>query len=404
MKAAAATLEHPIRKACDMSATEFEIVEESDELVEDETESDDLGLYETGASSLPYFGADFDAAGLVRRLDDGDILVPRFDPDESDGLTIEGFQRQRVWTSPRMEKFIESLLLGWPVPSIFLVVEPDGRYLVLDGQQRLTTLQTFYSGKHPDGRDFVLKDVASHLQGATFETLTPESKRRLNNTFIQAVVIEPVGDEGRDAVYRLFGRLNSGGVSLTAQEIRVALYRGLLVDFIRDLNHEASWRLLFGATHKKLKDHELVLRALAMSEVIAKIVHKWDDEQLRLTAYKPPMAQFLNNYLEHHNDLADIDQGALSNAFAAACKLLVEANGRDGLKFAGRLNAAHIDAVLGNLLFALTNGIPITASRVRDAIDVLRADEEYVDWVSRSTSHRDSVYGRLKAAHAALLG
>ncbi|MEC5180523.1 DUF262 domain-containing protein [Arthrobacter sp. CG_A4] len=387
--------------------TQTEFVENDnvpDVVVDDETEADDLGLYETAPSSLPYFGADFDVAGLVRRLDDNDILVPRFDPDESDDLTIEGFQRQRVWTTPRMEKFIESLLLGWPVPSIFLVVEPDGRYLVLDGQQRLTTLQSFYSGSHPDGRPFVLRDVSEHLHGATFETLSKESKRRLNNTFIQAVVIEPAGDEGRDAVYRLFGRLNSGGVSLTAQEIRVALYRGPLVDFIRELNHNSSWRLLFGAAHKKLKDHELVLRAVAMADVISQTAGEWDNEDMWLNAYKPPMAQFLNNFLESHGDLADFDRNALSSAFSTSCKLLVDANGRDGLKFAGRLNAAHIDAVLGTLIFAHQNGMKVTKDRVKETIATLRSDDAYIDWVSRSTSHRDSVYGRLRTAHSALLG
>lgn len=169
-----------------MSQVEFvETEEDPDELVEDESEADDLGLFETTPSSLPYFGADFDVAGLVRRLDEGDIVIPRFDPDESSGLTVEGFQRQRVWTTPRMEKFIESLLLGWPVPSIFLVVEPDGRYLVLDGQQRLTTLQNFYAGNQDDGRPFVLRDVAEpskapatrpFLPKASGASTTPSSK------------------------------------------------------------------------------------------------------------------------------------------------------------------------------------------------------------------------------------
>ncbi|GAA4378189.1 DUF262 domain-containing protein [Agromyces bauzanensis] len=388
-----------------MSEDEFvDDQDRTDPTVLDESETDDLGLFETEASSLPYFGADFDVAGLVRRLDDEDILIPRFDPDDSEDLTIEGFQRQRVWTAPRMEKFIESLLLGWPVPSIFLVVEPDGRYLVLDGQQRLTTLQSFYRGLHPDGRPFVLKDVAEHLQGATYETLSRESKRRLNNTFIQAVVIEPAGEDGRDAVYRLFGRLNSGGVSLTAQEIRVALYRGPLVELIRDLNHNAAWRHLFGAAHKKLKDHELVLRALAMAEVIARLDGRWDDEELRLRAYKPPMAQFLNNYLEEHGNLEGIDVDLVTTAFAESCRLLVEANGRDGLKFAGRLNAAHIDALLGTLVYAFSHGDTVGLDRVKRAIATLRNSAEYTDWVSRSTSHRDSVYGRLGSAYAALIG
>ncbi|MCT1449024.1 DUF262 domain-containing protein [Brevibacterium casei] len=387
-----------------MNQVEFvEAGEDPDELVTDESEADDAELFETTPSSLPYFGADFDVAGLVRRLNDGDIVIPRFDPDESTGLSVEGFQRQRVWTTSRMEKFIESLLLGWPVPSIFLVVEPDGRYLVLDGQQRLTTLQNFYAGKQHDGRDFVLHNVAEHLQEASYATLSLESRRRLNNTFIQAVVIEPAGDDGRDAVYRLFGRLNSGGVSLTAQEIRVALYRGPLTDLIRDLNHDSSWRLLFGTVHQKLKDHELILRALAMADVLDHILNRWNDAKQRLNAYKPPMAQFLNNYLDRNSDIPKGEQQKLSEAFSKACKLLVEANGKDGLKLSGRLNAAHIDAVLGTLIFAMTHKAEIDSNHVREAIANLREDSQYIDWVSRSTSHRDSVFGRLQSAYNALV-
>ncbi len=386
-----------------MTDTSFEADSASDDPVYDETEQDDSTLYETAPSSLPYFGADFDVAGLVRRLNEGDIVIPRFDPDESADLTIDGFQRQRVWTTARMEKFVESLLLGWPVPSIFLVVEPDGRYLVLDGQQRLTTLQSFYNGTHPDGRVFRLKDVVGSLEGATFETLTNESKRRLNNTFIQAVVIEPTED-GREAVYRLFGRLNSGGVTLTAQEIRVALYRGPLVDFIRDLNQGQYWRLLFGTAHKKLKDHELILRALAMANVIGKIRGRWNDQDLRLSAYKPPMAQFLNGFLDANGDLSEDDPAALTSAFEASCKALYGAFGRDGLRLAGRMNAAHIDSVLGALIYAHLNDIPPGEDDIKRGIAKLRADSQYQDWVSRSTSHRDSVFGRLKSASTALVG
>ena len=124
-------------------------VEQLADDVLDESLDDDEGWIDTGASSLTYFGADFDLSGLVRRLNEGDIVIPRFEPDEASGLSVEGFQRQRVWSAPRMEKFIESLLLGWPIPNIFLVVDPDQRSLVLDRQQRLTTLQAFYGGKFP---------------------------------------------------------------------------------------------------------------------------------------------------------------------------------------------------------------------------------------------------------------
>lgn len=375
--------------------------EEPDDLVDDESQQDDEGLVDIGESTLKYFGADFDIAGLVRRLTDGDIAVPRFDPDESEGSSLEGFQRKRVWTNSRMEKFIESLLLGWPVPSIFLVLDVDQRYLVLDGQQRLTSLRCFFEGRYPAGREFVLKDVAEHLQGATYAPLNTESKRRLNNTFIQATVVEPAGPEGHESVYRLFGRLNSGGVILTPQEIRVALYRGPIVDWLRKLNSDTSWRSLFGAPHLRLKDHELVLRVMAMREVIEKIDGHWLDGELRLSAYRPPMSEFLNKFLGNHRDLQGFDADGLQAAFSLACISLLRSVGQDGLKYAGRLNAAHVDAALGALTYlSYRDEMPQDDVVIR-GIRQLRDSDDYSLLVAGSTSHRESVYGRLSAAVAA---
>src|SRR5438270_12857802 len=67
------------------------------------------------------FGADYPVDSLITRLDEGDIVIPRFDPEESVDEGIEGFQRDFVWKKSQMDKFIESLLLGLPVPGIFLV-------------------------------------------------------------------------------------------------------------------------------------------------------------------------------------------------------------------------------------------------------------------------------------------
>ena len=87
------------------------------------------------AASLTYFGTDFDVHGLVRRLENDDITIPTFDPNQPTDSGIEGFQRRFVWRKPQMDRFIESLLLGYPVPGIFLVQQPNKRMLVLDGQQ-----------------------------------------------------------------------------------------------------------------------------------------------------------------------------------------------------------------------------------------------------------------------------
>lgn len=387
-----------------MSADEAPAVGDEAEEVVDESLEDDESLFHMHESALTYFGADFDVRGLVHRLNDGDIIIPRFDPDESEGASLAGFQRRRVWTKPRMEKFIESLLLGWPVPSIFLVLDSDQRYLVLDGQQRLTALQSFYDGHYPDGKEFRLVNVASHLQGSTYGTLGSDSKRRLNNTFIQATVIEPKGADGPESVYRLFDRLNSGGMTLTAQEIRVALFLGPVIHWIRELNGDDNWRKLYGAHSPRLKDHELILRALAMEQVLARMEGDWDNETLRLEAYKPPMSDCLNSFLATNRSMEVIDRKGLSEAFAESCKLLFQSADRDGLRFNNRINAAHVDAVVSSLMWLhLHQELPGRRS-VAKSLQELRENDDYVEYVTRSTSHRENVLGRLRIALATLGG
>lgn len=375
-------------------------IQHDEEVVEDESVDDDATLTPPAEPSLSYFGADFDVAGLVRRYEEGDIFVPQYDPDQTEGSTLEGFQRPHVWTAKKMEAFIESLLLGWPVPSIFLVLDTDQRYLVLDGQQRINTLVHFYRGQFPDGKPFVLQDVAENLKFSSFETLTREDRRRLDNTFIQATVIEPRGSDGPDSVYRLFGRLNSGGMSLTPQEIRVALYRGKATDLIRNLNHNPDWRTMFGPPNKRLKDHELILRGLAMLEVVQAIDGNWDDPD-RSKAYKPPISEFLNSYLLRHRELSQSDALRLTSAFASACHVLEQAMGTEGLRFTGSINAAHVDAMLAALMDLATRDIHPAPAAIAKAVAALRRSSDYATYVTKSTSHRDSVLGRLRlAVHA----
>src|SRR5688572_4711252 len=114
-----------------------------DEKVDD---LDELSEVIPASFSINSYGADYPVDGLVKRVGEGDIVIPLFSMEPEKGQTMVGFQRELVWTKSQADRFIESLLLGLPVPSIFLVKEPNGKFLVLDGQQRLRTLESFYNG------------------------------------------------------------------------------------------------------------------------------------------------------------------------------------------------------------------------------------------------------------------
>src|SRR5260370_350703 len=118
--------------------------EAEEQQIDDLDEGAEVVPVTVGRSLQPY-GADYPVDGLVQRLKNGDIVIPTFDPEAPDSA-VAGFQRKYVWSKRQADRFVESLLLGYPVPGIFLVRQADKRLLVLDGAQRLETVRSFYSG------------------------------------------------------------------------------------------------------------------------------------------------------------------------------------------------------------------------------------------------------------------
>ncbi|MET8075811.1 DUF262 domain-containing protein [Streptomyces sp. NPDC005303] len=376
--------------------SESEVPEES---AVDDSEADAVETEPVRAEdALRYFGADFDVDGLVKRLDNGTFIIPTFEPLAEDDIAgYEGFQRGLVWKKKQMDRFIESVLLGYPVPGIFLVELSDRRYLVLDGQQRLSTLQAFKHGKYwtkPGPRKFSLLYVGDDSKGATYETLDPKDRRLFDNTFIQATIVVPKGTEGRRGVYSLFERINSGGTNLKPQQIRVALYAGATVNFVRELNQDPNWRAMFGEQNRDLKDHELILRAISL-------IPTGHGSQ----SFRPPMAQFLNNYLELYQDELPPDHEGIRDRFTKATALLNEGVGAQALRIKGtQVNAAHTDAVLVGLMTALENGTTHSPDSVARELGRLKENAKYKEAVAESTSHADQVRLRIRLATEAFQG
>lgn len=338
---------------------------------------------------VSYFGTDFDVDGLVRRLNRSDIIIPNFDPDGAPGSDLQGFQRSFVWRKYQMDRFIESLLLGYPIPGIFLVQRPDKKLLVLDGQQRLRSLQEFYG--HPGRPGFALENVADAYVGARYDELGEEDRRTLDNTFIHATIVkyEPA-QGGDDAVYQAFERLNTGGTNLTPHEIRVALYSGDFIRLLRDLNNDESWRKLYGPRSNRLKDQELILRFVAF--------------RYNAAAYARPLKRFLNKFVEAHRSCEGIDVSELSSTFRDVCKLVLTSIGRRAFRATGQVNAALVDAVLFGVAARLDRGAVTEPHVLGEAFDALIADGEFLSAIVRATADEDRVARRLGLALEAFAG
>jgi hypothetical protein len=361
-----------------------EIVEAGEELYEELEEAEEP---DPNPEPVSYTGTDFDVEGLVRRLDRGDIVIPTYglDEDESGDIETRRFQRQFVWRRPQMDRFIESLLLGYPIPGIFLVQQIDRRYLVLDGQQRLKTLSEFYRGIHAN-RIFELSAVGDRFKGLTYEKLSAEQKRTLDNTFIQATIVRTDDSpDSLDAVYQVFERLNSGGTQLTAHEIRVALYAGPFVELVQELNSSSPWRHLYGKPQARLRDQELVLRIIALYAAPE--------------TYKRPLKKFLNDFTANHRNLQGLEVPVLRRQFEAAASLLAAGPGPPALRLGkGQVNAALTEAIFVGLMRRLDVGSTPNPDTLAVPLQAMQDDSAFIGAVSRATADEESVRTRLAVA------
>ncbi|MFC1970618.1 DUF262 domain-containing protein [Chloroflexota bacterium] len=324
--------------------------------------------------SITSYGADYPVDGLVKRIKNGDIYVPPF-------------QRPFVWTLKTSSRFIESLLLGLPVPGIFLSRDEDTkRLVVIDGQQRLRTLQYFYTGIfHDTKREFALYKCESRYEGVTYRTLTEEDRRRLDDSIIHATIVkqdEPTDDYS--SIFHIFERLNTGGTLLGAQEIRNALFQGEFNDLIVELNNSPAWRRLFGRPSSRFRDCELIIRFLAL--------------YFHGDLYKPPMKEFLNKYMGSNKHLQKQNATQIKTAFIPTIDKILDTLGSDAFKPRGILIAAIYDAVMVGVTKRLEKGDIYDAEPMKERYAELIGNNDFINASSTHTTDEKNVITRIKLA------
>lgn len=350
-------------------------------------ELDDLIERDETPVSVTYSTQDFDVSGLVRRLTSEAMLVPQLGSID-DRVDTAQFQRGFVWTKKQMDRFVESLLLGYPVPGIFLVKQSsDNRLLVLDGQQRLETLRRFYDGVH-GRRVFALENVGAQFRGLTYQTLSEGQKFQLDDSYMQATIVAADGSSEVDnAIYQIFERLNSGGTQLTPHEIRVALYAGPLIDLLESLNNNEHWRALYGPRSPRIRDQELILRALAL--------------YLNAADYSRPLKTFLNSFASDYRQSGAVVDSA-AEVFTAAVEVLDTQVGPSAFRRpeSNQVNVAQAEAIIVGAMRALAERE--VATDLPSRIQRLLSDDSFIGATTRATADNDSVSERLMLATQAL--
>ncbi|MFG2377364.1 DUF262 domain-containing protein [Streptomyces sp. NPDC048504] len=269
----------------------------------DETQLEEDEEYQIEEYDLISTPNDFNVTTIFNFINRGSVKIPIF-------------QRNYVWDIRRASKLIESIILGLPVPQVFLYEEGTNRFLVIDGQQRLLTLYFFIKGRFPrkDGRAEFRKifsgppaDVDEFLDndeyfqpfklsfakfpdgrknkfsGLTYEDLD-EHKERFELRPLRNIIVKQIKPAGDDSVFEMFNRLNTGGSNLQAQEIRMSLYHSAFMESLYEMNDRPRWRALTGSTSSdpRMKDIEVILRAFALAHGV--------------DSYSGSMTGFLNSF------------------------------------------------------------------------------------------------------------
>lgn len=362
-----------------------------EEVVEEQMAYSDDDLY-----NINSWGADLSFREIISMYEDNELIKPEL-------------QRKYVWGKTEASRFIDSILLGLPVPSVFFAKEPDETMLIIDGFQRIMTVYDFVNGIFSgDGKIFKLsntENINKRWRGKAFAELEQEEKRRIRNTTIHAIIFEQKHPRNDTGMFQIFERINTGGRTLKAQEIRNCVYQGKCNDLLFRLNKCHEWRELLGlkAEDARMADIELILRYFAMNEL-----HARDEARMK----QINLAKYLNQYMSDKTNSSDEEILAMEKQFIQMVNVCKEIYGNAAFKnlkknsndFTNKINPAIFDALAVATSYAIsTNSLDLTGNYKEKYIELLK-DEEFCLAASNRTTNVDNIMKRIGLATEKIYG
>lgn len=345
-------------------------------------------LLEEGAvryTDVVLHSTDWTTETVVGQLQRGNIVLkPRF-------------QRRDAWDKQRKSRFIESLILGLPIPQIVLAESKSqrGSFIVLDGKQRLLSLLQFWGFGDGENNAYRLSglEVLKSLAGRSYKDLEAGTEfaddfRALINQPIRTVVIKNWPDH--PFLHLVFLRLNTGSVKLSPQELRQAMMPGNFTDYVDDRSIQSQGlKQLLGLERPdyRMRDVELMARHLAF--------------RFSLPSYRGRLKAFLDSTFENLNSEWTKREGEIveaTNQFDLALLSLLSVFGDGVARKPGspQLNRAVLDALL---FFSsdpmIRAAIEANSQEAKKSYVELFEDREFVAAVERDTAGVKNTFTRL---------
>lgn len=327
---------------------------------------------------------------------------------EEDGIELNpGFQRNYVWKDNRRKSLlIESLMLGIPISAFYFYENEDGTYQVIDGQQRLTTIKEFVQGSFYLTK---LEYLGKECNKKFFGELDKKYKQKIYRTQIAVNILD--ARSPKSVIYDIFRRVNTGGMSLNLQEMRNAVCKQEVRNFLQKSTQNVNY---LHATRNKVRDvrmdsQELVLRFYAFYRA-----HDFERERLDYDYFY--IGDMLDNAVEDLNKMGQGEREILYEKFDLAMARSCDAfgdyafskiqnyNGKIGRKV-DFINKALFSSFSVLLLSPKYDNVDIRMHQgeiLMTLADALEDNYNYRDSISVGTGNRRNVYANFEYSRKVL--
>ena len=333
------------------------------------------------------WGADYSFRELIMMYDENELLKPEL-------------QRKYVWDNKEASRFIDSILLKLPVPSVFLAKVGE-KLLIIDGFQRIMTIYDFvqkgiFSG---DGKIFKLSNseiINERWRGLSYKELSPDEQSRIRGRTIHAIIFEQKTPKGDTGMYQIFERINTSGRTLKPQEIRNCVYQGKFNEFIMELNKKPYWRILFGseAEDSRMTDVELILRFFFM--------HDFYNNRDEIKIKQVPLKKSLNEFMDTMNAADDDKIEYLKGVFERTMIGVESSIGPNAFRniSSKAFQPALFDAIGQAFAYVLNNSISYNDDKTHfiNSRTKLLECEGFQDYIRTRTTNVDRIIGRIEMA------
>ena len=312
------------------------------------------------------------------------------------------FQREEVWDPKQRSELIESILMGIPLPLIYVKEDNNGVYIIVDGRQRLTTLFDFMNDK------FKLKGlkILGNLNGKFFSKIDEKQQNKIEDCSLTLHVIKPPTSDR--VTFDLFDRVNRGGTRLNNQEMRNALYQGYSTELLNKLSKSSNFKIATenAIPSKRMKDRYLILRFLSFYLWKQKLLK--DVKTDELVQYRSDLEDFLGkSMLYMNNDKSGNIIKQLENIFEITMKNCVELIGvgcfrlpQEENKTRKPINMALFETI--SYFCAILKDVSDKKSNlIKEKYKILINDKDFIKSLTYTIDSNVSVYARFDKVESA---